>query len=180
MACNVYVFEQFPDLRTGIRHAYPGGAKREGPSGLTPTYAQKRNNMLSQVKPPFRAEHIGSLLRPTALLQQRAKFARGEIDAATLGKAEDQAIKDAGRAIGRKLLGCDGARRLSSTSGEVRVHPGRAGATRLAPGPRARQHRLGAGPRRYREPCQWGEIVRRAAFRRRELHGTAQLNSVGA
>jgi len=40
--------------------------------------------MLSQVKPPFRAEHIGSLLRPTALLQQRAKFARGEIDAAAL------------------------------------------------------------------------------------------------
>ena len=37
--------------------------------------------MLSQVKPPFRAEHIGSLLRPTALLQQRAKFGRGEIDA---------------------------------------------------------------------------------------------------
>jgi methionine synthase II (cobalamin-independent) len=51
--------------------------------------------MLSQVKPPFRAEHIGSLLRPTALLQQRAKFARGEIDAGTLGKAENQAIKDA-------------------------------------------------------------------------------------
>ena len=50
--------------------------------------------MLSQSKTPFRAEHIGSLLRPTALLQQRAKFARGEIDAATLGKAEDQAIKD--------------------------------------------------------------------------------------
>src|SRR5260370_2070168 len=73
MACNVYVFEQFPDLRTGIRHAYPGGAKREGPSGLTPTYAQKRNNMLPQVKPPFRADHIGSLLRPTALLQPHAK-----------------------------------------------------------------------------------------------------------
>ncbi len=51
--------------------------------------------MLSQVKPPFRAEHIGSLLRPAALLQQRAKVARGEIDAATLRKAEDQAIKDA-------------------------------------------------------------------------------------
>src|SRR5260370_31909734 len=68
MACNVYVFEQFPDLRTGIRHAYPGGAKREGPSGLTPTYAQRRSNMLSQVKPPFRAEHIGSLLRPRQCL----------------------------------------------------------------------------------------------------------------
>ena len=51
--------------------------------------------MLSQLKPPFRAEHIGSLLRPKALLDQRAKFARGEIDQATLTKAEDQAIKDA-------------------------------------------------------------------------------------
>ena len=51
--------------------------------------------MLSQIKPPFRAEHIGSLLRPKALLDQRAKFARGEIDQAALTKAEDQAIKDA-------------------------------------------------------------------------------------
>ena len=38
--------------------------------------------MLAQIKPPFRAEHIGSLLRPKALLDQRAKFARGEIDQA--------------------------------------------------------------------------------------------------
>src|SRR5260221_13959025 len=51
--------------------------------------------MLSQTKPPFRAEQIGSLLRPRTLLDQRAKFARGEIDRATLTKAEDQAIKDA-------------------------------------------------------------------------------------
>ena len=51
--------------------------------------------MLSQIKPPFRAEHIGSLLRPKTLLDQRAKFARGEIDQAALTKAEDQAIKDA-------------------------------------------------------------------------------------
>ena len=51
--------------------------------------------MLSQLHPPFRAEHIGSLLRPKALLDQRAKFSRGEIDQAALTKAEDQAIKDA-------------------------------------------------------------------------------------
>ena len=51
--------------------------------------------MLSQLKPPFRAEHIGSLLRPKALLDQRAQFARGEIDQAALTTAEDQAIKDA-------------------------------------------------------------------------------------
>src|SRR2546423_10633227 len=52
-------------------------------------------NMLSQAMPPFRAEHIGSLLRPQALLGERSKFARGDVDAATLGKAEDRAIKDA-------------------------------------------------------------------------------------
>jgi 5-methyltetrahydropteroyltriglutamate--homocysteine methyltransferase len=51
--------------------------------------------MLSQTKPPFRAEQIGSLLRPRTLLDQRAKFARGEIDLAALTKHEDAAIKDA-------------------------------------------------------------------------------------
>jgi 5-methyltetrahydropteroyltriglutamate--homocysteine methyltransferase len=51
--------------------------------------------LLSQLKPPFRAEHIGSLLRPKALLDLREKFARGGIDQAALTAAEDQAIKDA-------------------------------------------------------------------------------------
>ena len=51
--------------------------------------------MLSQLKPPFRAEHIGSLLRPKALLEQRGKFARGEIGADALTAAEYTAIKDA-------------------------------------------------------------------------------------
>jgi 5-methyltetrahydropteroyltriglutamate--homocysteine methyltransferase len=51
--------------------------------------------MLSQMKPPFRAEQIGSLLRPAALLDQRARFARGEIEQAALTRTEDQAIKDA-------------------------------------------------------------------------------------
>ncbi len=51
--------------------------------------------MLSPNKPPFRAEHIGSLLRPKALLDQRARFARGEIDRAALVAAEDEAIRGA-------------------------------------------------------------------------------------
>src|SRR6516165_6476525 len=51
--------------------------------------------MLSHNPPPFHAEHIGSLLRPSKLLDQRAKFARGEIDRTELTKAEDEAIKDA-------------------------------------------------------------------------------------
>lgn len=51
--------------------------------------------MLQHITPPFRAEHIGSLLRPQSLLEQRGKFTRGEIDQTTLTAAEDEAIKDA-------------------------------------------------------------------------------------
>jgi 5-methyltetrahydropteroyltriglutamate--homocysteine methyltransferase len=46
-------------------------------------------------QPPFRAEHIGSLLRPAKLLRERARFAKGEIDAIELAAAEDDAIADA-------------------------------------------------------------------------------------
>src|SRR5215470_7023754 len=50
--------------------------------------------MLSVINPPFRAEHIGSLLRPKRLLEQREKFARGEIDRDALTRVENDAIKD--------------------------------------------------------------------------------------
>jgi methionine synthase II (cobalamin-independent) len=46
-------------------------------------------------KPPFRAEHIGSLLRPPDLMRERTRFARGEIGQAELTRAEDAAIRDA-------------------------------------------------------------------------------------
>src|SRR5262249_85251 len=46
-------------------------------------------------KPPFRAEHIGSLLRPGSLLKQRSRFARGDISPTDLTAAEDDAISDA-------------------------------------------------------------------------------------
>jgi 5-methyltetrahydropteroyltriglutamate--homocysteine methyltransferase len=42
--------------------------------------------------PPFRADHVGSLLRPPELLAARADFAAGHITAADLRKAEDEAI----------------------------------------------------------------------------------------
>jgi len=51
--------------------------------------------LLSQLNPPFRAEHIGSLLRPKSLLDQRGRFARGEISREALAAAEDAAIKEA-------------------------------------------------------------------------------------
>ena len=45
-------------------------------------------------KPPFRADHVGSLLRPKALLEARDRHARGEIDDDALRAAEDDAIRD--------------------------------------------------------------------------------------
>lgn len=43
--------------------------------------------------PPFRADHVGSLLRPAALVSARGRFRNGEIDAAELRRAEDDAIR---------------------------------------------------------------------------------------
>ncbi len=45
--------------------------------------------------PPFRAEHIGSLLRPAPLLELRRRHALRQIDDATLRAGEDKAIRDA-------------------------------------------------------------------------------------
>jgi methionine synthase II (cobalamin-independent) len=45
-------------------------------------------------KPPFRADHVGSLLRPAALKDARARRERGEIDAAALAAVEDREIEN--------------------------------------------------------------------------------------
>jgi 5-methyltetrahydropteroyltriglutamate--homocysteine methyltransferase len=47
------------------------------------------------MQPPFRAEHIGSLLRPAALLERRGQFNAGKISRAALTEAENQAIAEA-------------------------------------------------------------------------------------
>jgi 5-methyltetrahydropteroyltriglutamate--homocysteine methyltransferase len=47
--------------------------------------------------PPFRADHVGSLLRPQRLLQARDDFAAGRINAAELRGIEDDAIREAVR-----------------------------------------------------------------------------------
>ncbi len=44
--------------------------------------------------PPFRADHVGSLLRPPDLLRAREQFAAGDITAEELRAAEDAAILD--------------------------------------------------------------------------------------
>ena len=49
--------------------------------------------MAARTKPPFRADHVGSLLRPKELLAARADRAAGRISAAELRRVEDEAIR---------------------------------------------------------------------------------------
>lgn len=46
------------------------------------------------LNPPFRADHVGSFLRPKYLLDAREQKARGEITAAQLREVEDRAITE--------------------------------------------------------------------------------------
>jgi 5-methyltetrahydropteroyltriglutamate--homocysteine methyltransferase len=50
--------------------------------------------MAVRIRPPFRADHVGSLLRPPQLLQARAEHAAGDLPADQLQAAEDAAIRD--------------------------------------------------------------------------------------
>jgi 5-methyltetrahydropteroyltriglutamate--homocysteine methyltransferase len=48
----------------------------------------------ARTTPPFRADHVGSLLRPPRLLDARERHARGEIDEQELRGIEDDAIRE--------------------------------------------------------------------------------------
>ncbi len=49
--------------------------------------------MSQRIKPPFRADHVGSLLRPAALKAAREQHAKGELSAAQLTSIEDREIE---------------------------------------------------------------------------------------
>ncbi|WP_285549452.1 5-methyltetrahydropteroyltriglutamate--homocysteine S-methyltransferase [Actinoplanes regularis] len=63
--------------------------------------------------PPFRADHVGSLLRPPHLIEARTRRATGEISAGELRAIEDDAIRDVVRM--QRDVGL-----LSATDGEFR------------------------------------------------------------
>ena len=50
--------------------------------------------MTQRTQPPFRADHVGSFLRPKFLLDAREQKAKGEITAEQLRTVEDKAITD--------------------------------------------------------------------------------------
>lgn len=49
---------------------------------------------MAKINPPFRADHVGSLLRPPALLAARERFFNGEMTREELRRVEDQHIAD--------------------------------------------------------------------------------------
>jgi 5-methyltetrahydropteroyltriglutamate--homocysteine methyltransferase len=69
--------------------------------------------MTKRTTPPFRADHVGSLLRPPELLRAREDFAHGRIPADELRAIEDDAIRDAVRMQ-------EGIGLQSATDGEFR------------------------------------------------------------
>jgi 5-methyltetrahydropteroyltriglutamate--homocysteine methyltransferase len=69
--------------------------------------------MTRRSTPPFRADHVGSFLRPPELLEARQRFKDGAIDRDALRAAEDRAIRDIVRM--QEDLGLEGI-----TDGEFR------------------------------------------------------------
>ena len=51
--------------------------------------------MAPTITAPYRADHVGSLLRPAWLAEARQQARRGELDAAALAVIEDRAIFEA-------------------------------------------------------------------------------------
>jgi methionine synthase II (cobalamin-independent) len=57
------------------------------------TETQKETATGRRARPPFRADHVGSLLRPPELLRAREQHSAGEIGADALRAVEDEAIR---------------------------------------------------------------------------------------
>jgi 5-methyltetrahydropteroyltriglutamate--homocysteine methyltransferase len=63
--------------------------------------------MLERTKPPFRADHVGSLIRPEALIKAREQAEKGELSQAELTRIQQAAIRDVVRMqeeLGLKLV----------------------------------------------------------------------------
>lgn len=95
--------------------------------------------MSLHLHPPFRADHIGSLKRPSKLLEKRKEFDNGECTRDELTKLEDEAIKavvQMQREVGIKAI----------TDGEFRrcgfYHSPRLQRGRIADAPFAQAHVL--------------------------------------
>src|SRR5437879_5432416 len=72
-----------------------GRAWTPRPAGEPDPRVRRSSTMAARTTPPFRADHVGSLLRPEPLRAARAEYKAGRIDAAALRAVEDDAIREA-------------------------------------------------------------------------------------
>jgi len=88
----------------------------------------------------YRADHVGSLLPPPALIEARARHARGEIGADGLQEAENAAVKEQLRRMeeGQRILieqlnslraRLDRSARIDASAGQPIAAPGTADAS---------------------------------------------------
>ncbi len=92
------------------------GRAMDGTQGSGPRAAEAASAggaAAEAARPPFRADHVGSLLRPPELLRAREEFAAGRISADDLRGTEDQAIREVVRKQAETGL-------RSATDGEFR------------------------------------------------------------
>jgi len=68
------------------------GSRISGATLARCTVSGTREDPMKNTKPPYRADHVGSLLRPAALKQARERRAKSEISADALRKIEDREI----------------------------------------------------------------------------------------
>src|SRR5690606_38178396 len=59
-----------------------------------PRVKEETRSPMARTNPPFRADHVGSLLRPPELIEARDAHLAGRIPAEALREAEDKAIRD--------------------------------------------------------------------------------------
>src|SRR5262245_62782190 len=52
---------------------------------------------MTHERPPFRADHVGSLLRPPELLRAREQHQKGTLSAESLREIENRSIQDAAK-----------------------------------------------------------------------------------
>src|SRR5882672_7806868 len=91
------------DYRRSAGNRQSSPRRREGMTAMSPgvnPVARSARSLDGPVKrpesrsrPPFRADHVGSLLRPQKLLQARQDRAAGAITAEALRAVEDEAIR---------------------------------------------------------------------------------------
>src|SRR5690606_9837202 len=83
------------DYSVSIVRCGQHGSGRIAAGESVTAHAHEGTLMNTASRAPFRADHVGSLLRPKFLLEAREAAAKGELSAAQLREVEDRAIKDA-------------------------------------------------------------------------------------